>query len=300
VAALVSSFTDSFRTLPFAQLRRNRYFYFYYDGFYAALCLGAIALMRATGHAGLFGEGAVFGPWSWAYLGALPIVCYALILCNAITHQCTHGSLPKPWNRIVGELAGMVVVTRFASWEVLHQRHHRYSDDVAKDPHPVNPSYLGFCWHHLAHIEKTLVQIALDVHGDTPENRRIEKLRSLVSFGTGVLLVSAWYHLLGFHAFLFLFLPAGVVGFFQLVHFNWATHDPWHPRGSFQPVNLDHGVYRLMNRLVLGIYMHANHHKRPHLLNPSKMEPSLPVLTREEIAAQIAEKRALAAQAQSA
>ena len=35
----------------------------------------------------------------------------------------------------------VVVLTRFASWEVIHQRHHRFSDDLDKDPHPVVSSY---------------------------------------------------------------------------------------------------------------------------------------------------------------
>ena len=34
-------------SLPFTQLRRNRYFYLYYDGFYVAFCLTALAVMAA-------------------------------------------------------------------------------------------------------------------------------------------------------------------------------------------------------------------------------------------------------------
>jgi fatty acid desaturase len=267
----VTTLLASFTTLPFAQLRKNRYFYFYYDGFYAALCVAAIALMKTFGHAGLVGE------WHWSYMVVFPFVLYAGILCNVFVHVCTHNSLPRPWNRLVGELCGLVVLTRFASWEVLHQRHHRYSDDIEKDPHPVDPSYFKFVWHHVASLEATLHQTVFDLYGDTPENRRIEKIRSIVSFFTGVLVVMTWYFALGPIAFFGFYLPGVIVGVFHLVHFNWSTHNAFSPTRDFKPVNLNHGYYWLGNKLFFGIYMHANHHKRTNVLNPATITPSLPI-----------------------
>ncbi len=267
MTALVSMFTS----LPFTQLRRNRYFYFYYDGFYAALCVALIAVLKTTGYTGIIHE------WSSSYLALVPAICYLGILCNVFVHVCTHNSLPRGWNRLVGELCGLVVLTRFASWEVLHQRHHRYSDDVEKDPHPLDPSYLKFCWHHLSGLEPLLHQAVFDLYGDTPENRRIEKIRSVVSFFTGVLLVATWYIALGKIAFFVFFLPSFVLGFFQLVHFNWSTHNAFSPTHDFKPVNLNHGFYKFGNKALFGIYMHANHHKRANVLNPATVTPSLPL-----------------------
>ncbi len=278
MTAIVSMFTS----LPFTQLRRNRYFYFYYDGFYALLFVGIIAALRSTGYTGLIHE------WRWSYLALLPFVCYAGILCNVFVHVCTHNSLPRGWNRLVGELCGLVVVTRFASWEVLHQRHHRYSDDVEKDPHPLDASYWRFCWHHISGLEPTLHAAVFDLYGDTPENQRIEKIRSFVSFITGVLLFVTWYTVLGKYAFFGFFLPSVIIGFFQLVHFNWSTHNAFSPTHDWKPVNLNHGFYKLGNKLFFGIYMHANHHKRANVLNPATIVPSLPITpppTKEEIEA---------------
>ncbi len=283
-AAIVSTFTS----LPFAQLRKNRYFYLYYDGFYALALGSATAAMLAYGHTGLFGEGALLGAWSYGYLLALPLVAYAHILCSVFVHVCTHGSFARPYNRIIGELCGMVILTRFASWEVLHQKHHRNSDHLENDPHPVGPSYWAFCWHHVAHLEKHLHEAVFEVHGDTPQNRRFERIRSVVSFGTGVLLVATWFTLLGWQAFLFLFLPASIIGFFHLVHFNWSTHNAKSPTGDYKPVNLNHGLFKLGNKLFFGIYMHANHHRFSNALNPAKVRTSLPVEpapTKEDLAA---------------
>ena len=283
-AAIVSTLT----TLPFTQLRKNRYFYFYYDGFYALLFALALALMVMSGHRGLFGEGALLGAWRWEYLLALPVVTYVQILCSVFVHVCTHGSFPKPYNRIIGEICGVVILTRFASWEVLHQKHHRHSDSLENDPHPVGPSYWAFCWHHVANLEKHLHEAVFEVHGDTPENRRLESIRSVVSFGTGALLITTWFVALGWIAFVAFFLPASIVGFFHLVHFNWSTHDAKNPTQNYRPVNLNHGLFNLGNKLFFGIYMHANHHRWANVLNPAKVKNSLPVEpapTREELAA---------------
>ena len=102
---------STFASLPFTQLRRNRYFYLYYDGVYAVLCASVIGVSAATGYRGLIGEGALFGPMRWEYLLALPLVLYFGILCNVFVHVCTHSSFPRPFNRIIGELCGMVVLT---------------------------------------------------------------------------------------------------------------------------------------------------------------------------------------------
>lgn len=268
---------STFTTLPFTQLRQNRYFYLWYDGIYALLCSGVVAAAWLTGWKGLIGDGALFGPMRLHYLLWLPLVLYAGILCNVFVHVCTHSSFPRPFNRIIGELCGMVVLTRFASWEVLHQRHHRYSDDLDKDPHPVHPSYWAFVWHHIANLEQYIHRAVFDLHGDTPENRRFEKIRSAISFGTGLILVAAWVAILGWQAFLMFFLPSVLLGILHLVHFNWSTHNAKSPTGDYKPVNLDHGFFKLGNKLFFGIYMHANHHRFPNALNPAKVKHGLPV-----------------------
>jgi fatty acid desaturase len=267
VTAIVATLTS----LPFTQLRRNRHFYLWYDSFYAALCICLLAAMYVFHHQPLVPH------WDNRLWIVLPVVCQAQILCSVFIHNATHNNFPRLINRVVGELCGVVVLTRFASWEVIHQRHHRYSDDIESDPHPVIPSYWGFLVKTVIGVERQLQKIYFELYGDTPENRRYEQTRAYVSYGTNVLLILSWYTFLGPIGFFFLFLPASIVGFLHLVHFNWSTHNAFSPDQDFKPVNLNHGYYKIGNLLWFGIYMHANHHKRANLFNPARMEPSLPI-----------------------
>jgi stearoyl-CoA desaturase (delta-9 desaturase) len=276
----VSALVQTFTTLPFSQLRRNRYFYLWYDAAYAALCVVALAAMHAAGHQG------VITTWSWWYLLALPVVTHLQILCSVFVHVCTHGSFPRAVNRLIGEICGVVILTRFASWEIIHQRHHRYSDDVEKDPHPIVKSYWDFVGKTIVNVEKQLQQTYFDLYGDTAETRRYEKLRAYVSYATNLLLIYTWFTFLGPSAFFFLFVPASVIGALHLFHFNWSTHNAFSPTSDFKPVNLDHGFYWVGNRIWFGIYFHGNHHKNAKALNPRFASPQLPV-TRPPTATEI-------------
>jgi stearoyl-CoA desaturase (delta-9 desaturase) len=258
-------------SLPFTQLRRNRFFYFYYDGFYAVVCALALLALRHWPRA------ALIETWDWRYLLFFPIACHLQILCSVFIHNATHNNFPRAINRLVGELCGLFVVTRFASWEVIHQRHHRFTDDEDKDPHSVMSSYWKFTWFMVVNVERQLQQQFYELYGDTKTNRRWELARAALSFTTMTLLVSCWYNLLGFYAFFVFFLPAAVVGILHLAHFNWSTHNGFSKRNDFRPVNLDHGYYWIGNRLWHGIYFHANHHKRANLFNPMQMRDSLPI-----------------------
>lgn len=271
VTALVSTFT----TLPFNQLRKNRYFYLQYDGFYLVLCSLILAALVASGWQAPITE------WDHRYFLLVPVAIQAHILCNVYVHNACHRSFPRVINRIVGELCGLIVIARFASWEVLHQRHHQFSDDVEKDPHPVGPKYWPFFFKSIAGIERQLQRTYFDLYGDTPENRRFERIRAYVSYGTNVVLIAMWYRLLGPYAFFAFFVPAQIVGWIHVMHFNWSTHNATAKSADYHPVNLNHGFFRIGNLLWHGIYFHANHHKKPAIFNPMKMEPSLPV-TRPE------------------
>jgi stearoyl-CoA desaturase (delta-9 desaturase) len=267
VTALVSTLTS----LPFTQLRRNRHFYLWYDGFFMALALVLLAVMKGVGHRPLLTH------WDNVYLLAFPLACHVQILCSVCIHNCTHGNFPRPINRIIGEICGLVVLTRFASWEVVHQRHHRYTDDRDKDPHPVMNGYWGFLVRGIIGVEKQLQRIYFDLYGDTPENRAYQKYRATLSFATMVAVGYTWFVFLGPIAFWAFFAPASILGVLHLMHFNWSTHNGFSPTQDFRPVNLDHGFYWIGNRIWFGIYMHANHHKRANLFNPSRMTPSLPI-----------------------
>jgi len=261
-----TGFAHLVTALPSVQYRRNKWFYFQYDGFYLAVFLALDAWLLANG----------VGPlveWKWSYLWLLPLVFYVHVLLNVFVHNCCHGNFPRPINRLIGELCGIVVITRFASWEIIHQRHHRFSDDPEKDPHNVMPSFLRFLARTmLVNVERQLQNQAYDQFGDTPANRLREKLRAVLSFSVMIPLILAAYLLLGWQAFFFLYVPAQALGWLVVAHFNWATHNAHSPTGDYHPVNLNHGLYKLGNAIWFGLYMHANHHKRANIFNPAKMD----------------------------
>lgn len=259
--------------LPSAQHRDDRYFYLWYDGLWALGALAWITLLRAIDHAPLLDA------WDARVLWLLPLAMYAQILCSAWIHNAAHGNFPRAINRAVGEILGAVVLTRFASWEIVHHRHHRFSDDPARDPHPVQPGYWRFTWHMIVNVERQLQRASFERWGDTAAQRRFERLRATMSFGTGVLLLAAWHATLGTVAFFGLFVPATAVGVLHLAHFNWSTHGgPWSAR-PYRARNLDHGLYRVGNVLWHGIYFHANHHRRPGLFDPRALDGGEAVFT---------------------
>lgn len=287
----MSAIAATLTSQPYTQFRRNRYFYIWYDGFYMVTLVGLISLMKLIGFEGLLAQ---YDPRLWL---ALPFACHAQILCSVWIHNCTHGNFPRAINRIVGELCGVVVLTRYASWEIIHQRHHKFSDDLTLDPHPIVPGSSGY-WPFLVHtvlnVERQLQALFFENNaGDTPANRRFEKRRALLSYATNLTLIYAWYLFLGNAAFVFLFVPASILGFFHLVHFNWSTHNPYSPDEDYRPVNLNDGYYRVGNWLWHGIYMHGNHHKNSGMFNPVKMQSAkaLPIIRHGECTAHYPRKK---------
>lgn len=259
-------------SLPNTQLRRNRYFYLLYDGFYAALFATILAAMAVLHAGSLLGT-----PSRLALLLAFPFACHALILSHAWIHNATHTNFPRAINRVVGELLGLMVVTRFASWEIVHQRHHRYSDDPVNDPHPVQPSYWRYVLFTVINVEKQLQQAYYAIYGDTPENRRFERRRAWVSYLSNLVLVALWYRVLGPTVFFAVFLPANLVAALHVIHFNWSTHNGFSKSRDYHPVNLDHGYYWVGNRIWHGIYFHANHHRRANVFNPMTIASDVPL-----------------------
>ncbi len=250
-------------TLPSVQFRRSPWFYFKYDMVWAFFLIIAIGLMHFFAWQGI--------ATSW---DPILILYFAIFSCvqvwsGVFVHNATHRNFPRPINRLVGELMGALIVSRFASWEILHSQHHSYSDIVGKDPHPVCPSFWRFFFGQMiGNLEPNLHMQYFQRWGDTPQHRRRENFRSIVSFSTMIVLVFFWYTLFGFYGFFAVFVPAVIVGILHVSHFNWITHDAHNPEQNFKPTNFDEGLFWLGNRLFFGIYYHENHHKNSSLFNP--------------------------------
>jgi fatty acid desaturase len=261
----VSAITASLLSLPWAQFRRHPTFYLWYDTIYAVAAVAAITVMFASGYRGPFAE------LEWWYPLAFPAVLYVCIMAHVFIHNASHGNFPKAINRVVGEICGIIVWTRFASWEIVHRRHHRYSDDAARDPHPAERGYWRYVLNSLVNVERQLQQQYFDIYGDTPETRRYERWRARFSFTSGTLVILALFMLIGPVGFFVLYVPAFVGAALFVIHFNWCGHNAHREEGAIEPVNLDYGWYWVGNRIFFGIYFHGNHHKMTFLFNPRKV-----------------------------
>lgn len=286
----MSAILTSVTSLPFAQFKRHPTFYLWYDSFFAVAALCGVLAMVTTGFTGLLPE------VSWATFALLPGALYVMIMAHVFIHNASHGNFPKAINRIVGELCGVLVLTKFASWEIVHRRHHRYSDDPDRDPHPAERGYWRFALNTLINVELQLRQQYYDVHGDTPETRRYERWRARLSFISGALIALFFFALLGPGGFFLLYLPAFVGAALFVIHFNWSGHNAHRDDYEIAPADLDYGWFWLGNRVFFGIYYHGTHHKLAMLFNPMKAPKHLQVGpgTPIEVAQQDDEARAAA------
>lgn len=261
---------------PIAQFRKNPNFYLLYDGFWFVVCATILAIFAATGFKPLIGEP------QWWFAAAFPVLLFCFIWAHLLIHNCTHGNLPKSINRIVGEVLGIIVVVRFASWDIIHMRHHKYSDDRVKDPHPNFPSFWKTVVHTIVNVEKQLFQQYYDTWGDTPANHAKERRRAWMSYGTNIVLVATWLWLLGPWFTVLVFAPANLLAGLFVIHFNWSTHngESAASESDMRPTNLTGWQYELGNKLFAGIYSHALHHDRPGIFNPYKaLQEMQPVQT---------------------
>ena len=264
------SFAASLTRQPSLQYRNNRYFYLGYDIPYIVAFVSVSLALRAAGWRG------VITHWEPAMWLLLPAVTYLHVLASVFIHNASHSNFPRSINRVVGELLGVLLVVRFANWEILHVRHHRHADDPERDPHAMQPRFWRFLVQTmLLNLERQLQNVHYDRFGDTPRNHRYERLRSVLSFCGEATCVVFWYYALGFQAFVFLFLPAQLLGWIVVSHFNWVTHNGHSKTRDYHPINLDAGPYWIGNRIWFGLYMHANHHKRVSAFNPMDLEPAL-------------------------
>jgi stearoyl-CoA desaturase (delta-9 desaturase) len=262
----VSASQSWWTTLPYAQFKRDPHFYVKHDTVFLVLAIAGIAALNLAG----WSPPRAFALWHFALF---PIVLYLTILAHAFSHCASHGAwgrstAGKVLNRIVGELCGAYVLTKFASWEIVHRRHHRYSDDAARDPHPAERGYWSYAKNTLINVEKQLQQEYFDVHGDTPERRRYEKFRSVYSFVSGVVLAMFWEQLFGLPLFVELVAPCWVLAGLFVIHFNWVGHNAHTRDGAIEPTDLDHGWFWIGNRMFFGIYFHGSHHRMAMVFNP--------------------------------
>ncbi|OUR99537.1 hypothetical protein A9Q84_00525 [Halobacteriovorax marinus] len=205
----------------------------------------------------------------------LPIL--GAVLCgypSSILHNCAHGNTgTRLQNDLVGEILGTVMLYGFGGFRLGHMFHHKFPDDPLMDPHP--PRGYSFFFFLLSPVKATLGVIERSYFSYFGENKTTRTNIQLqkIAFNISIILrVLFWYLLLGSELFVLFYIPMYVLNIFVFAHINYATHIV-NDDGSSEIVNLNNNYYyKIVNKISFGGYFHKNHHRRPQVYNPSKIQ----------------------------
>jgi fatty acid desaturase len=192
------------------------------------------------------------------------------LIATAILHNASHGNIKPKWLcRIVGELFAVIQLVGFPDWVIVHVLHHSHPDDSIRDPHP--PLDLNY-WTFLNGMRLSILRVLLTeyfkIWGNTPETLTQIKRLALASRIDQIAKVVFWWLLLGPIGFSLFFAPSILFKMMHYAWFNFATHKT--TDGQTAVVNLDRGLYRVVNSISFGLYYHKNHHENPKLFDPRK------------------------------
>jgi len=208
---------------------------------------------------------------SVASLCLIPFGIYFGMVAVQLIHNCAHQSFRPRWlNRPLGEILALHLLSGFPGFVILHLTHHQHADHPELDPHPNGE--LTF-WQYFFGIKKQLkdffrrayfrqwqnVESAEKSWATTQALLRINRV-----LRAGVLLL-----VVGPAGFALFLLPSFVANHLTFAHINYFTHQR-QADGSVKILNLEHGIYRWLNVLMLGGYSHRDHHDAPHLFNPAR------------------------------
>ena len=140
------------------------------------------------------------------------------------------------------------------------------------DPHPNRDQTY---WQYLNGLKGSLGAAFRRFHdahwGDAPgADRRWQTVRALLSMNRVIraLLILFLFGPLGFT---FFYIPSIIANQVTYAHINYYSHvHRGDGRVEIVDLNATWG-YRLLNRLLMGIYCHATHHRHAYVLNPSRL-----------------------------
>lgn len=236
---------------------------------FGVICLSFLYFLAVT----LFNSGWQTLPWGAVLMaGAIP----ATLIVSTFLHNAAHKNFFKSGlvSRITGELCALFQLVGFPDWHIVHNIHHRHSDDVENDPHPTEG--LTF-WQFLNSFKTTIGQVLaknyFERHGETARTKRLWTQLSYLLPVNQLLKAVFWFLVFGPVGFTYFYVATIVSKNLLYADFNFSTH-AWNG-DAVEIKNLDHNLfYRVVNRTCFGLYFHKNHHIQPNLFDPRKLEPS--------------------------
>lgn len=203
----------------------------------------------------------------------MALILPALVLMFPFTswiHSPAHDSIKPKWiNRPLGELIGIIQLTGFADWKVLHVFHHQYPDDPNLDPHPpLQKSYWRFAFGMRENIGKCYMAHYFRYFGQNELSlRRLKMFLHAAKFNM-LMKVGLWYLIMGPQVFSFYFTTSILLKMLHYAWFNYATHKYDSNLDKYNILNLDNAIYKIINKISFGLYYHGNHHQNPSYHNP--------------------------------
>lgn len=203
-------------------------------------------------------------------MGSLLIILgmtYLCYLAQILVHCCVHRAFfngSKPWNRRLGRILSISQLQSFLGWRMAHMMHHRFCA-TARDPHLVDRPLIPYLFTHYPRVAKaSWVGLGPFV---------LENMWVPICFGT--IWLGSWslgYGSTGAHwALLYWILPA-VLSHLLVAHFNYWTHVNLGPKRRENTRSGYSGIWRVINKLTLNFYLHAEHHLHPGEIIPRRRE----------------------------
>lgn len=218
-----------------------------------------------------------FGFELW-HLALIPLGVYLGGMSAVFIHNATHGSFQPAWlNWWAGQLAGLHQLWGFMGWKLIHLIHHQYSDDHDMDPHPPKGrSFWQFTRVMFLHSSAKVSERYREHWGNSRRTYWLHKGVLVTFLGMTVCNLAFWFLLLGPSMFLCFYVPSYIVNHLLFADINYTAH-PANEEGVTAAANLNHNLYfKLANFFWCGIYFHGNHHRKPLLFNPRKMQERQP------------------------
>src|SRR5688572_20838453 len=201
----------------------------------------------------------------------LPATYYVSIHFAVLMHNAAHTNFRPRWlNRLIGEICGFLQGMGFLGWKVAHGIHHQCPDDSFWDVHPpLKEPFWKFLGQMKVMIIKGLGRNYRWAFGDVSATRRRWGMTVVSIAAANYLRFLTLFMILGPADFIAFFLPFLLFHLLFYAHFNYFTHRPL-GEGQYEILNVDHGLYKLHNRLFLSPFFHKTHHLKPFLVNPGR------------------------------
>jgi fatty acid desaturase len=213
-----------------------------------------------------------FNPMALLYV--MPITIGLSLIFSALIHNASHESIPHRFlNRLVGEIMGIIQLSGFPDWKLVHVLHHQNSDDPILDPHPpLKKSYWEFAKGMRSSIVTVFGQFYFKCFGKNETS--IQNLQSFARAAKFNMLmkIGFWFLILKPQLFAFAFLFSIVFKMLHFAWFNYITHRPDADGVKIQ--NLNNFTYKVLNFFSFGLYYHDNHHTAPYLFDPRNLPVS--------------------------